>query len=88
MDFFETHPIAFFIGIMFLWAWYNFYKIATRKEKADMAVAEIAGKEEWTTYQELTIAKQTGIQNTLQKIEIGLCIILVLMVLPFLKQFI
>ena len=88
MEFLETHPATFFIGIMILWAWYSFFKIANRKDKAELAVAEIASKEEWSTYQELTIGRQTNIDSALHRIEIGLSIIMVLLLVIAFKEII
>ena len=88
MEFFETHPAAFFFGIMFLWAWYSFYKIANHKDKAELAVAGLVGEEEWSSFREITIMKQISIDTTLQKIEIGLTFIMVLLLVMAFKEII
>ncbi len=84
MEFLETHWVEFVIGAMFLWACVSLFKINNTKDKAEMAVAVIAGKEDWSTFQELTIGRQTNIDSTLKNIEIALaCIFSLLVVLAF-----
>ena len=88
MEFLETHPAAAVIGIIILWAWYSFFKISNRKDKTELAVAGLVGEEEWSSFREITIMKQISIDTTLQKIEIGLSIIMALLLVITFKEII
>ena len=51
------------------------------RDRREMAVAEISGKEEWTTAQEMTVMNQISQDMVLQRIEAGLGLILLALIL-------
>jgi hypothetical protein len=81
MEFFGTYinESVIFIGAIFLYVAVSCGIINTRKDKANIVVGGIAGEEEWSEFQEITIGRQTNIDSALHRIEIGIGAIVLLL---------
>ena len=88
MEFFDTHWAKFLFGGMFLWLVFQYGKINTARDEAELAVAGLVGEENWSSFQEISIRRQISIDTALERIGIGLAIIVVLLMILTIKQII
>ena len=85
MEFFETHWLKFLFGFFILWLMFKNGKIASAKDEAELAVAGLVGEENWSSFQEISIRRQINIDTTLERVELGLTIIVGLLLILTIK---
>ena len=79
MEFFDKYWVEFIIGFLGLWTCAKLSNLTTAKDKAEIAVAGLVGKEEWSSFQEITVMRQISIDTSLLRIEYGLGFIMALL---------
>ena len=85
MEFIDKHMVEIIIVGIWLCAVYRIGKINSAKEKAELAVAELSSKENWSSVQDIIIRRQINIDTTLERVEIGISIIVVVLIFMLFK---
>jgi hypothetical protein len=86
IEFFEKHWAAIVMAGIGLWLVYKSLKIGSAKDEAELAVGYLSGKENWLSVQKISILRQINIDFTLERIEFGLYIIILLLMFIAFKQ--
>lgn len=79
MDFFEAHIAEILIVGITLWIVFKNGKITSAKDEAELAVAGLSAEENWSSVQEISIRRKINIDTTLERIELVLSFIAVLL---------
>ena len=86
IEIFEKHWTAIVMAGSSLWLVYKSLKIGSAKDETGLAVGYLSGKENWLSVQTISILRQINIDFTLERIEFGLYIIILLLMFIAFKQ--
>ena len=84
--FFEKNWVVIVMLGTSLWLLYKILKIGSAKDEAELAVGYLSDKENWVSVQKISILRQINIDFTLERIEFGLCIVILLLMFIAFKQ--